>query len=47
MLDAEDLYTNVYNDQEMFLYLKDRARQTCKNNNVAMLELNGVVFKND
>ena len=44
MLDAEDLYTNVYNDQEMFLSLKNRARKTCNNNNVTMLELYGVVF---
>ena len=47
MLDAEDLYTNVLNDQELFLYLKNRAREVCKNNNVNILELNGVIFKND
>ena len=47
MLDAEDLYTNVYNDQEMFLYLKNRAGKTCKDNNVSMLELHGVIFQND
>jgi hypothetical protein len=44
MLDGEDLYTNVMNDQELFLYLKDRAGKTCENNNVTMLELYGVVF---
>ena len=44
MLDSEDLYTSVSNDQEMFLYLKDRARRTCKRNNVCILELYGVVF---
>ena len=44
MLDSEDLYTSVCNDQEMFLYLKDRARKTCNNNSVCCLELYGVVF---
>ena len=44
MLDSEDLYTSVYNDQEMFLYLKERAGQICANNQTTMLELYGVVF---
>ena len=44
MLDSEDLYTSVGNDQEMFLYLKDRARKTCTSNNTKCLELHGVVF---
>jgi hypothetical protein len=44
MLDGEDLYTSVYNDQEMFLDLKARASRTCANNNVTMLELYGVIF---
>tara|TARA_B110001454_G_C12547149_1_gene361983 strand:+ start:22 stop:546 length:525 start_codon:yes stop_codon:yes gene_type:complete len=44
MLDSEDLYTSVYNDQQLFLHLKDRAGNTCKNNNVTMLELHGVIF---
>ena len=44
MLDAEDLYTSVNNDQELFLYLKDRTRKTCSDNNVIALELYGVVF---
>tara|TARA_R100001079_G_C4359031_1_gene114234 strand:+ start:45 stop:569 length:525 start_codon:yes stop_codon:yes gene_type:complete len=44
MLDSEDLYTSVCNDQELFLYLKDRARKTCAKNEVCCMELYGVVF---
>jgi hypothetical protein len=44
MLDSEDLYTSVSNDQEMFLYLKNRARKVCLKNKVKILELYGVVF---
>ena len=44
MLDSEDLYTSVNNDQEMFLYLKNRVRKVCLSNNTKCLELHGVVF---
>tara|TARA_R110000737_G_scaffold99593_1_gene133509 strand:- start:1074 stop:1598 length:525 start_codon:yes stop_codon:yes gene_type:complete len=44
MLDAEDLYTNIQNDVELFINLKDRVRRICKEYNVELLELYGVVF---
>lgn len=44
MLDKEDLYTNVSNDQEAFEALVTLARKTCKEKGVADLELQGVVF---
>jgi len=45
MLDAEDLYTDTQNDVELFLQLKERVRETCKQYDVECLELYGVVFK--
>jgi pyruvate kinase len=47
MLDAEDLYTDVSNDVELFLQLKDRAKKTCKKYDVELLELYGVIFRGD
>ena len=47
MLDAEDLYTDVNNDVELFLQLKDRARDTCEEYGVELLQLYGVVFKGE
>ena len=44
MLDGEDLYTDVQNDIKLYLQLKDRAGKTCKDNDVTMLELYGVIF---
>ena len=44
MLDAEDLYTNIQNDVELFVNLKDRVRRICGKYNVECLELYGVVF---
>ena len=44
MLDAEDLYTNIQNDVELFINLKDRVRRICKEYNVELLELYAVVF---
>lgn len=44
MLDTEDLYTNVKNDTELYLDLSSRARWTCKNLGVRVLEMHGVVF---
>lgn len=44
MLDAEDLYTNIQNDVELFINLKERVRRVCKEYNVECLELYGVVF---
>ena len=45
MLDSEDLYTNVRNDQELYLQLKDRVKKTCDEFDVELLELYGVIFK--
>jgi len=44
MLDAEDLYTDIKNDVELFTNLKNRVRNTCTKYNVELLELYGVVF---
>ena len=44
MLDSEDLYTNIQNDVELFVNLKDRVRRICGKYNVECLELYGVVF---
>jgi|TARA_B100002003_G_scaffold180721_1_gene168699 hypothetical protein len=44
MLDTEDLYTDVKNDVELFLNLKDRVKKSCENYNVELLELYGVIF---
>jgi hypothetical protein len=44
MLDSEDLYTDIRNDVELFLNLKDRVKKTCKDYDVELLELYGVVF---
>ena len=45
MLDSEDLYTDIGNDVELFLNLKDRVRKSCEKYNVELLELYGVIFK--
>ena len=45
MLDSEDLYTNVRNDQELYIQLKRRAKTICNKFNVELLELYGVIFK--
>ena len=44
MLDSEDLYTDVGNDVELFVSLKDRVARTCSDYGVELLELYGVVF---
>ena len=44
MLDAEDLYTNIQNDVELFINLKKRVRRVCSDYKVECLELYGVVF---
>ena len=44
MLDSEDLYTNVKNDMELYLQLIDRVKKTCKEFNIELLELYGVIF---
>jgi hypothetical protein len=44
MLDSEDLYTDVRNDVELFINLKERVKITCKKYNVKLLELYGVIF---
>ena len=44
MLDSEDLYTDIRNDVELFVNLKDRVRRICDEYNVELLELYGVVF---
>ena len=45
MLDSEDLYTNIQNDVELFINLKERVRKVCKKYSIELLELYGVVFK--
>jgi hypothetical protein len=45
MLDSEDLYTDVKNDQELYLQLKERVIDTCTEFDVELLELYGVIFK--
>jgi len=44
MLDAEDLYTNIQNDVELFINLKERVRRVCNDYKIECLELYGVVF---
>jgi|6_EtaG_2_1085325.scaffolds.fasta_scaffold05669_3 citrate lyase beta subunit len=44
MLDTEDLYTDIRNDVELFLNLKNRVKNTCDEYDVELLELYGVVF---
>mgnify|MGYP003125214910 CR=1 FL=1 len=44
MLDSEDLYTDVKNDVELFVNLKNRVKRICEKYNVELLELYGVVF---
>lgn len=44
MLDSEDLYTDVRNDVNLFLNLKDRVHDSCIKYGVELLELYGVVF---
>jgi|TARA_R100000988_G_C3841062_1_gene90557 hypothetical protein len=44
MLDSEDLYTDVNNDVELFLSLKDRVKRICDEYSVELLQLYGVVF---
>jgi hypothetical protein len=44
MLDSEDLYTDVNNDVELFLSLKDRVKRICEDYDVELLQLYGVVF---
>ena len=47
MLDTEDLYTDVKNDIELYLQLKDRSIKVCREFGVGVLELHGVVFKSE
>ena len=44
MLDKEDLYVNVGNDNTEFFTLVDVMRKVCKNLKVTLLELEGVIF---
>ena len=44
MLDSEDLYTDISNDVELFLNLKDRVKKSCSDYGVELLELYGVIF---
>ena len=47
MLDTEDLYTDVENDVQLYTYLIDRVKNSCYKYNIQLLELYGVVFKNE
>ena len=44
MLDSEDLYTDISNDVQLFLSLRGRVEKICKEYDVELLELYGVVF---
>jgi hypothetical protein len=44
MLDSEDLYTNVLNDVDLYLYLNGRVEDVCVDHNVSLLKLHGVIF---
>jgi hypothetical protein len=44
MLDSEDLYTDINNDVDLFLNLKDRVQDNCMKYGIELLELYGVVF---
>ncbi len=45
MLDSEDLYTDIKNDVELFLNMKERVSKSCEKYDVELLQLYGVVFK--
>ena len=47
MLDSEDLYTDIRNDVELFLNLKERVKNTCTDYGVELLQLYGVVFNGE
>lgn len=44
MLDKEDLYLDIRRDGKLFESLVELTRQICKQQNVELLELQGVVF---
>ncbi|QQG42915.1 MAG: hypothetical protein HYW15_01755 [Candidatus Giovannonibacteria bacterium] len=44
MFDKDDLYVNVLADNKLFEELVERARKTCREKGVKILELQGVVF---
>ena len=44
MLDSEDLYTDIKNDVELFINLKDRVKRVCDEYDIELLELYGVIF---
>jgi len=44
MLDSEDLYTNVLNDVDLYLYLNKRVEAECEKHGVSLLKLHGVIF---
>ena len=47
MLDSEDLYTDIRNDVELFLNLKERVKNTCTDYGVELLQWYGVVFNGE
>jgi hypothetical protein len=44
MLDKEDLYTDLNRDSIKFNHWVEIARGICKENNIEVLELQGVIF---
>jgi len=44
MLDSEDLFTDIKNDVQLYTYLIERVKKTCKDFGVELLQLSGVVF---
>ena len=47
MLDSEDLYTDVTNNVELFLILKNKVNNICDEYGIELLELCGVVFSSN
>lgn len=45
MLDTEDLYTDIRNDVELYIQLKERVKKLCDKYEIKFFELYGVVFK--
>jgi pyruvate kinase len=44
MLDKEDLYTDVDKNSLLYEHFIDTLRTTCRNHNITVLELQGVIF---
>lgn len=47
MYDSEDLFSNVRGDSKEYISYSNRLKQVCKDNNIKMLSLQGVVFSDE